>query len=73
MAVRLLCLPPAAFVQPMPTGPHLSDLADRAGLLIGVRTYGIDAEYNAMVEREFNAGTCTNYPRWDAKHSGIGQ
>lgn len=62
-----------AQAQPVPTGPRLRDLADRAGLLIGVRTFGIDATYNAIVEREFNTGTSTYYARWDSKHVGMGQ
>ena len=68
-----LSMPLLARAQPLPTGPRLKELADQAGILIGVRTYGIDAQYNALVEREFNTGTCTYYPRWDAGHTGIGQ
>ncbi len=62
-----------ASAQPIPTGPRLKVLADRAGLLIGVRTFGVDATYNTIVEREFNTGTSTYYPRWDNKHVGPGQ
>ncbi len=62
-----------ASAQPIPEGPRLRNLADRAGLLLGVRTYGIDSTYNAIVEREFNTGTCTYYARWDNKHVDMGQ
>ena len=49
-------MPVCAHAQPVPTGRRLRELADRAGMLIGVCTYGIDREYHAIVEREFNTG-----------------
>lgn len=76
LALTFACIlhaPSAAMAQPVPTGPRLRDLAERANLLIGVRTFGVDATYNTIVEREFNTGTSTYYARWDNKHVGIGQ
>ncbi|MBD3393582.1 MAG: hypothetical protein GF418_15720 [Chitinivibrionales bacterium] len=68
VACGLCVLAPAVSGQPLPTGPRLRDLADEAGISIGVRTFMINNEYNTIVEREFNAGTRTYYPRYDAAH-----
>lgn len=59
--------------QPVPGGARLKDLANQAGILIGVRTLRVNAEYNTIVEREFNTGTITYYPRWEYAYTGIGQ
>ncbi len=59
--------------QPLPTGSRLKDLASKAGLLIGVRTFMMGAEYNTIVEREFNTGTQTYFTRWDNACTGKGQ
>jgi endo-1,4-beta-xylanase len=53
--------------QPLPQGTRLKELADKAGLLLGVRTYMLSDAYNTVVEREFNTGTTTWYARWEAE------
>ncbi len=53
--------------QPLPSGPRLKELADKAGLLLGVRTLMLSDTYNTVVEREFNTGTTTWYAKWEAE------
>lgn len=64
----LFCFIPFTLLsQPLPQGPRLKELADKAGILLGVRTLMQDSAYNAMVEREFNTATTTWYPRWSSE------
>lgn len=45
-----------------PSGPAIRELADRAGLSIGVRAFLRNDAQKALVEREFNTATRTCYP-----------
>ncbi|MFC1550961.1 endo-1,4-beta-xylanase [Candidatus Latescibacterota bacterium] len=55
--------------QPQPDGPRLPDgsrlkeLADEAGLLLGVRTFFRNDAQKTIIAREFNVGTMTCYPQ----------
>lgn len=48
--------------QPLPEGPRLKELADQAGIMIGVRAYLNNDAQKTVVEREFNTSTRTCYP-----------
>ncbi|MFC1539176.1 endo-1,4-beta-xylanase [Candidatus Latescibacterota bacterium] len=50
------------FGQPLPAGPRLRELADEAGILIGVRAFLRNDAQKTIVEREFNTATRTCYP-----------
>jgi GH35 family endo-1,4-beta-xylanase len=58
------------FAQPLPTGPRLKDIVTT--MKIGVRTdqeglFGsISPTYTTVYNREFNSGTVTCYPAWEA-------
>src|ERR1035437_2356042 len=43
--------------------PTIRQLADKAGILIGVRAYLKDDAQKTLVEREFNTSTRTCYPK----------
>jgi enterochelin esterase-like enzyme/GH35 family endo-1,4-beta-xylanase len=47
---------------PQNTGPSIRVLADKAGILIGVRAFLRNDAQKAIVEREFNTSTTTCYP-----------
>lgn len=64
MLITSMFLP--VFAQTLPEGERIRVLADRAGMLIGVRASLRNAEHETVVEREFNTSTATWYPRWGA-------
>ena len=55
---------------PTQTNLPLRVLADRAGLLIGVRAFLFNDAYKTVVAREFNTGTRTCYPNEIDRHPG---
>jgi endo-1,4-beta-xylanase len=49
--------------QRLPDGPRLKELADKAGILLGVRTFFRNDAQKTIIAREFNVGTMTCYPQ----------